>query len=60
VDRKIQALAEDPRPRGSIKMTGVGNAYRIRIGDWRIIYEIDDTAQTVVVTVVAHRREAYR
>jgi mRNA interferase RelE/StbE len=57
--RKLAALVDQPRPHGSIKLTGQ-NAYRLRVGDWRAIYEIDDAMRQVLVTVIAHRRESYR
>ena len=57
---KMAALAETPRPPGSVKLAGRDDAYRIRVGDYRIVYEIDDQNQTVFVTIIAHRRESYR
>ena len=59
VDRKIQALSNDPRPHGSKKLEGSANTYRVRVGDYRILYEIEDTAILVLVVRVGHRREAY-
>lgn len=59
VDPAIDALADDPRPRGSRKLQGA-ESYRIRVGDYRIIYAVDDEARRVDVLAVAHRREAYR
>jgi mRNA interferase RelE/StbE len=56
----IKALAEDPRPPGCRKISGSKNDWRIRIGDYRVLYEIDDKAKTVKVFRVSHRREAYR
>lgn len=56
----IVALAEDPRPTGVRKLAGSQADWRIRIGEYRVIYEIDDSAGQVVVLLVAHRREAYR
>jgi len=56
---KIKALATDPRPHGCKKLTGGGSEWRIRIGDYRAIYTIDDTAKQVDVTRIAHRREVY-
>jgi len=55
----IQALAFDPRPAGHKKLTGE-ELYRIRTGDYRAIYAIEDEIVTVTVTKAAHRREAYR
>jgi mRNA interferase RelE/StbE len=59
IDRKIPALADDPRPAGCRKLRGYADLWRIRIGDWRVIYVIDDSARLVTVTRVVHRRDAY-
>ncbi len=56
---RLEHLAEVPRPRGCKKLKGGDKEWRIRVGDYRIVYEIDDTAKTVDVTRIAHRREAY-
>lgn len=56
----IKALADDPRPPGCRKITGSKSDWRIRVGDYRIIYEIDERAKMVRVMRVRHRREAYR
>ena len=56
----IDALANNPRPRGVEKLTGTENGYRIRVGTYRILYEIQDYVLTVYVVRVAHRRDAYR
>jgi mRNA interferase RelE/StbE len=56
----IQALAKNPRPTGCRKLTGVDNDWRIRVGDYRIVYEIDDATRDVRVNRVRHRREVYR
>ncbi len=56
----IQALAEEPRPGGCRKLTGSDRDWRIRLGDYRIVYEIDDRAKEVRVNRVRHRREVYR
>ncbi len=58
VDR-IEALAEDPRPRGCEKLTG-GARYRVRQGSQRVLYEVDDEAQIVTVVKIGHRRDVYR
>jgi mRNA interferase RelE/StbE len=52
-------LAETPRPEGCGTLAG-RDAWRIRIGDYRVVYEIDDDAARVVIVVIAHRRDAYR
>ncbi|MGH3718215.1 MAG: type II toxin-antitoxin system RelE family toxin [Pseudonocardiaceae bacterium] len=56
----IIALTHNPRPVGVTKLVGSRNDCRIRIGEHRIIYEIDDTANTITVLQVEHRRNAYR
>ncbi len=55
----IAGLAHDPRPHNYIKLTNQ-EAYRIRVGNYRIIYEINDNELTVLVVEVADRKEAYR
>ena len=59
IDRKILALIDNPRPPGCKKLSGFKDQWRIRIGDYRVIYVIEDAIITVTVTHVAHRREAY-
>ncbi len=56
----IRALAENPRPAGCRKIVGSKNDWRIRVGEYRIIYEVDDEKKAVMVMRVRHRREAYR
>jgi len=53
-------LENDPRPHGYRKMAGQKLQYRIRVGDYRIIYECHDDSRQVVVKTIRHRREAYR
>ena len=55
----IVALAVTPRPRGAKKLRGQRESWRVRVGDWRVVYVPDDRAQVVVVTVIGHRREVY-
>jgi mRNA interferase RelE/StbE len=57
---KANRLADDPRPSGCVKLSGAGNLWRMRVGDYRIVYAIDDAVETVDVRIVAHRREVYR
>jgi len=59
IDRKILALADNPRPAGCKKLRGRKDQWRIRVGDWRVVYIIDDTRTLVSITRVAHRREVY-
>ena len=56
----INSLAEDPRPSGAVKLKGSDNLYRVRVGDHRIIYAIEDDSLVVLVVEVGHRREIYR
>jgi mRNA interferase RelE/StbE len=57
---KIQSLADQPRPPGSSKLAGADGLWRVRLGDYRVVYLIDDQAKTVGIRIVAHRREVYR
>jgi mRNA interferase RelE/StbE len=59
IDRKILALGENPRPAGCKKLKGYKDQWRIRIGEWRVVYLVDDSAKFVSITRVAHRREVY-
>jgi mRNA interferase RelE/StbE len=56
----IRGLASDPRPPGCRKLSGGKNDWRIRVGDYRVIYEIADEIRIVRVNRVRHRREVYR
>lgn len=56
---RIRALGDDPRPSSSKKLSG-REAYRLRQGDYRIIYTVSDDDRLVVVFAVSHRRDAYR
>ena len=57
---RIDALAIDPRPHGTLKLTGSTDQYRIRQGAYRILYRIDDAHRMIFVYSVAHRKDAYR
>lgn len=57
---KIKLLADQPRSFGAQKLQGSNNDYRIRIGDYRVLYEIDDKDNIVTIFRVKHRREVYR
>lgn len=59
VVRRILALADDPRPQGSQKLSGE-DKYRIRQGDYRVVYTIEDAIVTVTVVRVAHRSDVHR
>ena len=56
----IVDLAETPRPHGARKIIGGDDAFRVRVGDYRIIYEIVDRVLTVFIVRVAHRKDVYR
>jgi mRNA interferase RelE/StbE len=57
---KILVLENNPRPTQSKKLRGTHNEYRLRVGDYRIFYTIDDAKKRIILYHVAHRREAYR
>lgn len=59
IAEKILRLGADPRPPGSQKLSGE-EKYRIRQGDYRILYEIKDAVVTIVVVRIRHRRDVYR
>jgi len=52
-------LADEPRPVGAVRLAGRDD-YRIRVGDYRIVYAVDDAERLVLVSRIAHRREVYR
>jgi mRNA interferase RelE/StbE len=56
---RLEKLESAPRPPGCKKLKGGDDEWRIRVGDYRIVYVIDDTAKTVDVTRIAHRRDVY-
>ena len=57
---RLARIQANPRAQGSVKLAGAKSTYRVRVGDWRIVYEVDDGRHIVFVTIVAHRREVYR
>jgi len=59
VDSKILALSDNPRPPGVKKLHAVEGLYRVRVGDYRVVYAIDDTASTVLVIKIGHRSDVY-
>lgn len=60
IRRAIDALANDPFPPGVKKLRGPEGWYRIRVGDYRVVYDVEHHRLVVLVVRVAHRREAYR
>jgi mRNA interferase RelE/StbE len=59
VKPRIYALQEDPRPHGCRKLKDLPG-WRLRVGDYRVVFEIDDAARTVTILPVGHRKEIYR
>ena len=59
IAKRIEALAANPRPPGPERMAGE-KKYRLRQGDYRILYSVEDSEVSVIVVRIAHRREAYR
>ncbi len=57
---RLRSLEEEPRPRGCKKLTGAPDVYRIRVGDYRILYRIIDRDNVVNILRVPHRSQAYR
>lgn len=59
VHAKIESLAENPRPKGCVKLAQV-EGYRVRVGNYRIVYTINDAVQYIEIITVDHRRQVYR
>jgi mRNA interferase RelE/StbE len=57
---KIEALAANPRLPGVIKLQGSRNFWRLRVGDYRVVYSINDSSRMLDIAVVRHRRDVYR
>jgi mRNA interferase RelE/StbE len=60
VQAAVELVANDPRPRGASKLVGGDGAWRVRTGDYRIVYEIHDDVVLVLVLAAGRRREIYR
>ncbi len=60
VGEALDGLATSPRPNGGVKLAGLADLYRVRVGDYRILYQIRDKELIILVVSVAHRKEAYR
>lgn len=58
--KQIEALVAIPRPSGVVKLEGASDLWRIRVGEWRVVYRISDHHRAVDVVAVHHRRDAYR
>ena len=58
--KQIEALVANPRPSGVVKLEGASDLWRIRVGEWRVVYRISDRDRLVDINAVRHRRDAYR
>jgi len=56
----LEALAVNPRPMQSRKLVETASSYRLRVGDYRVLYQVDDKGKIITVFRIAHRREVYR
>jgi len=57
---RIRALGNDPLARGAVKLSGSDHLYRVRLGDYRVIYDVNSSIKVVLIHYVRHRREVYR
>ena len=60
VIKKIESLPANPRPTGCKKLTGQNSLWRIRIGDYRVVYSIDDAKRLIDITIIRHRSSVYK
>ncbi len=60
ITEAVEGLESNPRPHGVKKLAGAENLWRIRVGDYRIVYSIEDNRLIVLVVKIGHRREIYR
>lgn len=58
--KQVEALVTDPRPSGVVKLEGATDLWRIRVGQWRVVYRLSDRDRLVDVIAVRHRSDAYR
>ncbi len=59
ISRAIDSLAASPRPTGCKKLKGAKDLWRIRVGDYRVVYAVDDVIRIVAIERIAHRKEVY-
>ena len=57
--KRVRGLAEDPRPPGSRKLRGYTDVYRIRVGQYRVLYSVEDHKLVIILLKVGHRRDVY-
>lgn len=60
VQAVIETLAANPRPPGAVRLVGGAGEWRVRSGDYRVVYQIDDGVLVILVVAVGHRRDIYR
>ena len=60
VNEKIKSLGKDPRPKGSVQLSGQPKMFRIRVGNYRILYSVEDVIRIVRIKKVGHRKNVYR
>jgi mRNA interferase RelE/StbE len=60
IDARILSLADDPHPPGSKKLQGMDGTYRLRVGDYRVLYQVDEGRLVVLIVDVGHRKDVYR
>ena len=60
VSRAILALADDPRPQGSRKLTGYDDVFRIRVGRYRVLYSVSGKKLIIIILKIGHRKDVYR
>lgn len=58
--KQVEVLVANPRPAGVVKLEGATDLWRIRVGEWRVVYRIVDRDRLIDVIAVRHRRDAYR
>lgn len=56
----VETLVDTPRPQGSVKLTGADDLYRIRVGNYRVVYAVMDDQLLILILRVAHRKDVYR
>ena len=57
---KMESLAKNPRPVQSLKLSGSEHSYRLRVGKYRLLYQINETAKIVIVFAIGHRKDIYK
>jgi mRNA interferase RelE/StbE len=60
IDDRVTELVSEPYARGALKLHGGRNEWRVRVGHYRVLYEIDTPGRRIIITAIRHRREAYR